>query len=77
MTEKMPITEYSDIEYTEFIPNNIGHVSRNTELKIVDLKTGQGLGLILLEKFGWKDPKYFRDISIMLRQQKRICISGT
>ncbi len=55
----MPITEYPDIEYTEFIPNNTGHVSRNTELKIVDLKTGQSLGPNIDGEIWVRGPKMF------------------
>jgi 4-coumarate--CoA ligase len=40
----MPTTEYPHIEYTEFIPGNVGLVARNLELKIVDINTGQSLG---------------------------------
>jgi 4-coumarate--CoA ligase len=42
MTEFIPVVERS--EDTEFIPGNVGHVSRFTELKIVDINTGQSLG---------------------------------
>jgi 4-coumarate--CoA ligase len=59
MTECMPITEYPDIEYTEFIPNNTGHVSRNTELKIVDLITGQSLGPNIDGEIWVRGPKIF------------------
>ncbi len=52
MTECMPTTEFPHIEYTEFIPGNVGHVARNLELKIVDINTGQSLGpYILMENF--------------------------
>ncbi len=40
----MPTTEFPHIEYTEFIPGNVGVVSRNLELKIVDINTGESLG---------------------------------
>jgi acyl-CoA synthetase (AMP-forming)/AMP-acid ligase II len=43
MTEFCPAVESPNIEDTEFIPGNCGHVSRITELKIVDLKSGQSL----------------------------------
>jgi 4-coumarate--CoA ligase len=59
MTEFMPISEYPDLEYTEFIPNNNAHVSRNTELKIIDLKTGQSLGPNSKGEICVKGPKMF------------------
>jgi acyl-CoA synthetase (AMP-forming)/AMP-acid ligase II len=43
MTECMPTTEFPDIEYTEFIPGNVGVVARNLELKIVDINTKESL----------------------------------
>jgi len=43
MTEFVPLVESPHIEYTEFIPGNMGHVSRITGLKIVDINTGQSL----------------------------------
>ncbi len=44
MTEFVAVFESPNIEYTEYIPGNMGHVSRITELKIVDINTGQSLG---------------------------------
>ncbi len=40
----MPITGYPDIEYTEFIPGSVGHISQTAELKIVDINNGETLG---------------------------------
>jgi 4-coumarate--CoA ligase len=44
MTEIITIVESASLEDTEFIPGNVGHVSRITELKIVDINTGLSLG---------------------------------
>jgi acyl-CoA synthetase (AMP-forming)/AMP-acid ligase II len=59
MTECMPITQYPDIEYTDFIPNNMGYVSRNTELKIVDINTGQKLGPSIDGEIHVRGPQMF------------------
>jgi hypothetical protein len=45
MTEFMPVTEYPDIEYTEFILGSVGHFSLTTELKIVDINNGESIQL--------------------------------
>jgi 4-coumarate--CoA ligase len=55
----MPISEYPDSEYTEFLPNSNAHISRNTELKIIDLKTGQSLGPNIDGEICVKGPKIF------------------
>jgi 4-coumarate--CoA ligase len=59
MTEFTPITEGPHIEYTEFIPNNMGLVCRNTELKIVDINTGQSLGPNVDGEICVRGPKMF------------------
>ncbi len=42
MTEFFAVVESPNIEYTEYIPGNMGHVSRITELKIINgIKSGQ------------------------------------
>ncbi len=57
---KFPIiSEYPDLEYTEFLPNNKAHISRNIELKIIDLKTGQSLGPDIDGEICVKGPKMF------------------
>ncbi len=72
MTECVAIVESPNIEYTEYIPGNMGHVSQNTKLKIVDINTGQSLGPDIDREICLEDRKCFRDISIILRPQKRL-----
>jgi long-subunit acyl-CoA synthetase (AMP-forming) len=59
MTEFMPITEYPDIEYIEFIPGSFGQISQTTELKIVDINNGQTLGPNKKGEICLRGPKMF------------------
>jgi 4-coumarate--CoA ligase len=59
MTECMPTTEYPHIEYTEFIPGNVGLVARNLDLKIVDINTGQSLGPNIDGEIWLRGPQMF------------------
>jgi 4-coumarate--CoA ligase len=59
MTEFCPAVESPNIEDTEFIPGNCGHVSRITELKIVDLKSGQSLGPNIDGEIWLRGPQMF------------------
>ena len=44
MTEYFPITSAPTADALEYIPKNMGTVAPNTEIKIIDIKTGQNLG---------------------------------
>jgi len=43
MTEYLPITAVRDFG-SEFKPGNLGRVTANTELKVIDINTGKSLG---------------------------------
>jgi 4-coumarate--CoA ligase len=59
MTEFLTITDNWSIEYMEFIPGNTGYVSRLTELKIIDVNTGQSLGPNIDGEICVRGPKMF------------------
>jgi 4-coumarate--CoA ligase len=59
MTEFVSITDSWNIEYMEFIPGNTGYVSRLTELKIIDVNTGQSLGPNIDGEICVRGPKMF------------------
>jgi acyl-CoA synthetase (AMP-forming)/AMP-acid ligase II len=59
MTEFIPTVESASIEDIEFIPGNVGHVSRITELKIVDIKNGQSLGPNIDGEIWLRGPQMF------------------
>jgi long-subunit acyl-CoA synthetase (AMP-forming) len=59
MTEIAPIVQSPSIEDTEFIPGNCGHVSRITELKIVDINSGQSLGPNIDGEIWLRGPQMF------------------
>jgi 4-coumarate--CoA ligase len=59
MTEFVDAVESASIENTEYIPGNCGHVSRITELKIVDIKTGQSLGPNIDGEIWLRGPQMF------------------
>jgi acyl-CoA synthetase (AMP-forming)/AMP-acid ligase II len=59
MTELITIVESASLEDTEFIPGNVGHVSRITELKIVDINTDQSLGPNIDGEIWLRGPQMF------------------
>ncbi len=59
MTEFALAVEWASIEDTEYIPGNVGHVSRTTELEIVDIKTGQSLGPNIDGEIWLRGPQMF------------------
>jgi 4-coumarate--CoA ligase len=59
MTEFAPIIQSASLEDTEYIPGNCGHVSRITELKIVDINTGQSLGPNIDGQIWLRGPQMF------------------
>jgi len=60
MTEFIPITE-KNTENTEFISGNVGRVGVNTELKIININTGQSLGPNLDGEICVKGPNMFTE----------------
>jgi acyl-CoA synthetase (AMP-forming)/AMP-acid ligase II len=44
MTEYVPLSESFCKDINEYIPGNVGFISADTELKIIDLNSGQSLG---------------------------------
>jgi acyl-CoA synthetase (AMP-forming)/AMP-acid ligase II len=59
MTEFCSAVESPSLEDTEYIPGNVGYVSRITELKIVDINTGQSLGPNIDGEIWLRGPQMF------------------
>jgi acyl-CoA synthetase (AMP-forming)/AMP-acid ligase II len=77
LTECVAIVESPNIEYTEYIPENMGHVSQNTKLKIVDINTGQSLGPDIDREICLRGPQMFsRHLNNIEATKETIDIDG-
>jgi 4-coumarate--CoA ligase len=76
MTEIAPIVQSPSIEDTEFIPGNCGHVSRITELKIVDINSGQSLGPNIDGEIWLRGPQMFSGYLNNIEATKEAIDSG-
>jgi long-subunit acyl-CoA synthetase (AMP-forming) len=59
MTEYLPISGSFCKDINEYIPGNVGFISANTELKIIDLNGGQSLGPNIDGAICVRGPKMF------------------